>query len=315
MDITDDILVSYLLKELPAEQHSAVQAWIAASRENRSHFDELRLIWKESGRLEVHSTVDTDQAWNRFRKAVNSQKPVTRPFPVLRLARIAAALLLLAGGIYTGGVAMHQRTADTAPAVVRATPVPLPAPAIAATKVVVQEEPVAAQPEQAQKAPVKMAAVTPSVKPAPARTGEHTAISANNHRTQEFVCNATPCPLEICIVQTVRCDNGTTKKVATCNVLQPDQAGQLHYKAFDRGAGNCNATVAEIRIKRLSTGETIVLNKETQPTTVEEIFNYLTGVKKEQVDILAGVFETDCDNSCNQHKLKIGSDFSHLILQ
>jgi hypothetical protein len=132
-------------------------------------------------------------------------------------------------------------------------------------------------------------------------------------RTKEFVCNATPCPIEICIIQMIRCDKGQPSTVASCSTLEPDQAGQLHFKALDNLVSDCNATIEEIRIKRITTGETIVLNNESKPATAQDLFNYLTGQK--QGDILAGVFQADCYDRCNENSLRLGKDYGHLIFQ
>ncbi len=134
-----------------------------------------------------------------------------------------------------------------------------------------------------------------------------------SHRTKEFVCNGTPCPLEICIIQTIHCKNQQPAAIATCNTLEPDQARQLKYKAPDGAGAQCNVTVDEIRIKRVTTGETIVLNAHSKPSTAQELFNCITG--KEKCDLLAGIFESDCNNQQTNRGLKIDNNCGNLIMQ
>lgn len=133
-----------------------------------------------------------------------------------------------------------------------------------------------------------------------------------NH-TKEFVCNSTPCPLEICIIQTIRCKDKPPAAVATCNTLEPDQARQLHYKAPEAGGTLCNVTVDEIRIRRVTTGETIVLNANSRPSTAQELFDCITGAEK--CNMLAGIFESDCDNEQRSHSLKIDNSMGSLIME
>jgi hypothetical protein len=133
------------------------------------------------------------------------------------------------------------------------------------------------------------------------------------HRTKEFVCNGTPCPLEICIIQTIKCKNQAPTAISTCNTLEPDQARQLHYKAPEGDGGQCKVTIDEIRIKRVTTGETIVLNAHSKPSTAEELFNCMTG--REKCGLLAGIFEADCNNQQKTHSLKIDNNSGNLIMQ
>lgn len=150
--------------------------------------------------------------------------------------------------------------------------------------------------------------------------GSRLAVAAPDHnaaegysRTKEFVCNGTPCPLEICIIQTIRCKDKAPSAVATCNTLEPDQARQLHYKAPEALGAQCKVTVDEIRIRRVTTGETIVLNAHSKPSTAQELFNCITG--NEKCNLLAGIFEADCNNQQRSHSLKIDNTMGSLIME
>jgi len=50
--ITDDLLVKYLLGEATSEEAQHVQQWIAADAANKKEFDNFSLIWNESKKLQ-----------------------------------------------------------------------------------------------------------------------------------------------------------------------------------------------------------------------------------------------------------------------
>jgi hypothetical protein len=132
-------------------------------------------------------------------------------------------------------------------------------------------------------------------------------------KVKEPIINGTLCPLEICIKQSVQCSNKETSALAHCSLLQPDESGQIHYAQFDKEAGICEALVEEISIRRISTGETIVLNSSSTPVTAQEFFDYITGKKTGGIE--AGVFEADCNNLCLNQSIKLDNRLGNLVLQ
>lgn len=132
-------------------------------------------------------------------------------------------------------------------------------------------------------------------------------------RSGEFVCNSTPCPIEICITQTLRCKELAPSAVKSCSVLDPDQARQLRFNNPNTTTRNCNVSVSEISIERVATGEMIVLNDNSRPSTAQELFNCLTG--NMECSMLAGIFKTDCNNHQRPDKLKIEKDAGSIILE
>lgn len=141
-----------------------------------------------------------------------------------------------------------------------------------------------------------------------ARHETHQRIAA----VTEPICNATQCALEICILQTMKCGNGKSTEISDCRTLEPDQAGQLRYKDPEVRTG-CVVTVDEIRITRINTGETIIINSASQPASANDVMRCLTG--EASCNMLAGMFETNCDNEPQQGKLKIDSKGGDVILQ
>jgi hypothetical protein len=137
--------------------------------------------------------------------------------------------------------------------------------------------------------------------------------SFNKYPAKGFVCNNTPCPIQICINQTMHCPNIQPAAISSCSTLEPDQSGRLTYKAHDKIAKNCSLTVNEIKITSIATGETILLNASSTPSTAQDVFNYITG--KEKGDILAGMFNSDCNHQTKKHDLRLNNSYGDLIIQ
>ena len=123
---------------------------------------------------------------------------------------------------------------------------------------------------------------------------QKTAINKgiDSDKSKAFVCNSTANLMEICIIQTLTCKDGRSTLIANCSKLGPDEENRLPYKKPGKAAGSCDVTVNEITIKKVATGETIVLNENSKPVTAKELFSYISGQKKG--DILAGAFDSDC---------------------
>lgn len=144
-------------------------------------------------------------------------------------------------------------------------------------------------------------------------TADTASILKGIRRSGEFVCNSTPCPIEICITQTLKCKELAPSAVKSCSVLDPDQARQLRFNNPNTTARNCNVSVSEISIERVATGEMIVLNDNSRPSTAQELFNCLTG--NMECSMLAGIFKTDCNNHHGPDKLKIEKNAGSIILE
>lgn len=104
--MTDDLLVKYLLGEATAAEQDDVQEWIGASTDNRRYFDHFKLIWEKSAQIATASTVDENEAWQRFRARIQREEEVpalkrTRTIPLnsrQSWLRAAAVLFLVACG-------------------------------------------------------------------------------------------------------------------------------------------------------------------------------------------------------------------------
>ncbi|GAA4461220.1 hypothetical protein GCM10023093_05510 [Nemorincola caseinilytica] len=154
---------------------------------------------------------------------------------------------------------------------------------------------------------------TNNVTARPADPALQQQIQDGLRRTGEFVCNSTPCPIEICVTQMLRCSDQAPSTVTSCSVLDPDQARQMRIGTDKIVKRNCNVTVSEISLERVATGEMIVLNDHSSPSTAQDLFNCLTGDTK--CSLLAGIFKTDCDNKHRPGSLKVESDAGNVILE
>jgi hypothetical protein len=133
------------------------------------------------------------------------------------------------------------------------------------------------------------------------------------YTAKDFICNGTPCPIQICINQTVTCPHTQPATITSSSTLEPDQSGQLRYKGHDKIAKNCSLTVNEIEITSIATGETILLNTNSTPSTAQDVFNYITGKKKG--DVLAGMFSLDCDHQEQKHGVRLNNRHGDLIIE
>lgn len=106
--IDDDVLVKYLLGEADSEEQMAVEQWKAADVANQKHYNDMKLIWEESKKLEGQTTVSTEDAWQRLMQRVEqdeNSETATQPsrtiqFSPARWMRAAALLLAMVGSAW-----------------------------------------------------------------------------------------------------------------------------------------------------------------------------------------------------------------------
>ena len=104
-DNMDDLLVKYLLDEATAQERREVVEWIAEKPVNQNYFEHFKLIWLRSKQLAVHSGVDENKAWMRFKERVEENEvPVVplQPSIFFKILRVAAAIILITGAGWYG---------------------------------------------------------------------------------------------------------------------------------------------------------------------------------------------------------------------
>ena len=250
---------------------------------------------------------DKEQEWLRLSHQLHPVK-IRKLIPVWAYA--AAILLLLAGGSWLAWLLSGSSTQPLA----THTPINIPqnkTTAITPSKDITPALPIAKSdnPENETKTNRYKNVVTIKRHTPPHKTYR----SLNDYKTKDFICNSTPCPLQICISQTMKCPDIQPAAISSCSTLEPDQSGKLVYKAHDKIAKNCSLTVNEIEITSIETGETILLNASSTPSTAQDVFNYITGKKKG--DILAGMFNSDCNHQTKKHDLRLNNSYGDLIIQ
>jgi transmembrane sensor len=105
----DELLVKYLLGEASPAEEKLVLEWVNAHADNKRYFDHFKLIWAESKQLEQKSTVDENQAWERFKQSLAQQPTAAVAENVIafepkrknNFMRIAAAVALVVIGGFT----------------------------------------------------------------------------------------------------------------------------------------------------------------------------------------------------------------------
>ncbi len=106
-NMSEDILIKYLLEEANAVEKTETEAWVNADLKNAKKLADLRIILETSRKLAVSSPLNEEQAWSNFkvRKEKQTQDPVLlRPVQArYSWVKIAAAVLLVsaAGWMYS----------------------------------------------------------------------------------------------------------------------------------------------------------------------------------------------------------------------
>jgi len=304
--MTDELLVKYLAGNTSETEDAHVQQWISEDSANEKYFSRFKLLWDASAGMAINSAVDTDEAWQRFKKRTELSPRQIPIFPKHGWLKVAASLLVL---VCAAGLFYFIKGQNNVQPVVALNPIPAEKE-VAPKQTLIPVNETGKEQRTIEKHPA-LAVTHKDIKKAGKAIKK--TLPDKSGSAKEYVCNNTPCPIEICIIQSVKCKSDHPVPVATCSVLEPDQSGQLKYKAFDKISKNCKATIDEIRITQVSTGKTIVLNANSKPATAQEFFNYITGEKKG--DILAGVFHSDCNDQSDDCGLKFDNNYGNLFLQ
>ncbi len=317
----DELLAAYLLGEATTEERTRVEQWLEESPDNRKRFDDFEHVWVESKAAALGLNLDADAALQRFHKGLPAARPQTKVFSFNSWMKAAAILLLVAGGSWVAyNYTSKPHLTEEAVAVSPATGIPVrqsatPSNNVAETTALPDAQQQTGNAEASVVSHVKNplllidATVTGAM---PAKyVASHPSL-ADNCKAENYVCNNTPCPLEVCILQKSDCNSDKPYTVSNCSVITPDEeSGTLFYKDGERVAKqNCNMEVAEIRIKRISTGETIVLN-ENSHLSAQDAFEYITGQRKGE--IVAGSFKEDCNSVAANYNLRISNQHGNLL--
>jgi len=70
----DELLISYLSKELNEEDEAFVLEWIKFNEENRSYFEELHKLWQLLEAEHAVEGIDVNFEWKQFKQEINSKQ-------------------------------------------------------------------------------------------------------------------------------------------------------------------------------------------------------------------------------------------------
>jgi len=102
-DVTEDLLIRYVLGEASESEIKDITTWINASDANARQFEQTKFILETSKNLAQVSPVSETEAWDRFKeKRTNTAIPVRSIAGLNSWLRIAAAVVLVTGAAWAG---------------------------------------------------------------------------------------------------------------------------------------------------------------------------------------------------------------------
>lgn len=107
----DEILVKYLLNEASEAEVQTVTSWLGQSADNKKYYEHFKVIWDESKKIELASTIDENTAWERFETGIQEGRFLkTTHLPetiALNPRRIFSKLAIAATILVTIGIAAY----------------------------------------------------------------------------------------------------------------------------------------------------------------------------------------------------------------
>src|ERR1700761_2484980 len=99
-DITEDLLIRYILEEADARERREVDAWLQGGNDHIKRFEQTRFLLDNSKRLAQSSPLTEQDAWERFkvRRADSTQAPIRTLTKYNRWLQVAAAILVIIAG-------------------------------------------------------------------------------------------------------------------------------------------------------------------------------------------------------------------------
>jgi transmembrane sensor len=104
-DVTEDLLIRYVLGEASESEIKEITTWINASDANARQFEQTKFILETSRNLAQVSPLSETEAWDRFKEKRDTRQAVAPVRSITRLnswLRLAAAVLLVTGAAWAG---------------------------------------------------------------------------------------------------------------------------------------------------------------------------------------------------------------------
>lgn len=101
MEMNDDVLISYLLGEVSADQAREIETWRLKNPNNELRFKRFQLIWDTSKQLDLKDPIDAENSLSRLKNKINAQRSehlaIVQLKPKYNWLKVVAALILVAG--------------------------------------------------------------------------------------------------------------------------------------------------------------------------------------------------------------------------
>ncbi|OKS88632.1 FecR family protein [Mucilaginibacter polytrichastri] len=100
-DVSEEMLIRYLLKEAVAEEEKAVKDWVQESEANARELEGMKMIFESGKQLAPVSPLKADAAWDKFKElrsaAQQNDKKLRSLYPAANWFRVAAAVTIFVG--------------------------------------------------------------------------------------------------------------------------------------------------------------------------------------------------------------------------
>jgi len=101
MEMNDDVLISYLLGEVSAEQARKIEAWRLDDPAHERRFKQFQLVWETSKKLDLEEPIDAVDSLARLKLKIKDQHAgnlqVVKPKTNYNWLKAVAVLVLIAG--------------------------------------------------------------------------------------------------------------------------------------------------------------------------------------------------------------------------
>lgn len=101
MEMNDDLLINYLLKEVSVDEIIEIDEWRKENPANELRFKQFELIWETSMKLDLQKTMDANASLALLKEKIkhqkNKQRPTIKLWPRYTWLKAIAVLILISG--------------------------------------------------------------------------------------------------------------------------------------------------------------------------------------------------------------------------
>ena len=99
-EMEEELIIAYLLDDCSPGERVRVETWINDSPENKKDFEEMKVIWENSGNDYSGIRFNADISWNKIWEAVSKERSASVGYKRISgraFLRVAASIVLLVG--------------------------------------------------------------------------------------------------------------------------------------------------------------------------------------------------------------------------